>query len=616
MAIKSRIGLFFCLICLTVAVPAQQHNSVSLDNDVYHLIDNAALRGLCAIPSSARPWSELTVRQILLEILDAAPGLLSDAERSIISDALDGFERTQGLDWKRGAYYMVRPLKNGSSYSFNAGVYTDSTFAVNLKDPVKAGTTNVLDFYLSGDIGSHASYDFNFRPGFYSVERESHPSYTFNNGTATVTYPEAYEITSYFPYTFLGIWDGVIYNSGADAFAAWPDTFSFGYEVISEINASYLDNRLQFRFGKMRRDWGPEGNGASLFLNAQARPFLAIEGTYLLVDWLRLSSLTGILEYWARRGRMAADAYKYQNAFSAAMLEVNTKYFHVDIGTSVVWPKRFELGYLYPANSNLIYQNNIGDFDNLALYGDIEGFIPGKGKWWFSAFLDEAQPSLSSAFFTRDRNMYSLQAGAKARLPWLPFASVTLRYTKIEPYCYTHPYTVVPWYNEITSDDDLYDTDKGVATNYINTGESLGYYLPPNSDEILLRFESMIKSGARGFFQYQMIRHGVEYGPGRVDGSGLEDRQIYDADSKKYFLRDGTYQWNHVVKIGGAYNFKAQKIPVSVYGELGLVATQFTSTGADPGTEEDRDFHFVSQDDPWYKPKVGVIFSLGLRVFP
>jgi hypothetical protein len=618
MTIKSKIlCLFVCLFWLTLVLPAQQHNSVSLDNDVYHLIDNAALRGLCRIPSSARPWSELTVRQLLTEILDAAPGLLSDTEQSIISDLLGGFERTQGLDWKQGAYYTVHPLKNGSYYSFNTGIYWDSTFAVNIKNPVGLGTTNIVDFYLNGDIGNHVSYDFNFRPGLYAVKRDFHPDYTYNDGTAPATIPGTYEITSYFPYTFSGMWDGVVFNPITDEnFKGWPDKPSFGYEIISEINASYLDNRLQLRFGRMQRDWGAEGNGASLFLNAHARPFLAIEGTYLLTDWLRLSSLTGVLEYWARNNGMKRDAYKYQNAFSAALLELNTKYFHVDFGTSVIWPKRFELGYLYPANSNLIYQNNIGDFDNLALYGNIEGFILGKGKWWVSGYLDEARPSFSSTFFTLDRNMYALQAGAKARLPWLPFASVTLRYTKIEPYCYTHPYTVVPWYNETLSDDDLNVTAKGMATNYINTGDSLGYYLPPNSDEILLRVESLIMPGVRGFFQYQMIRHGVEYGPGRVDGSGLEDQQVYDDNTKKYFLRDGVYQWSHVVKIGGAYNFKAQKIPVSVYGEFGIVANQFTATDAPPGSEEDRDFHFVSGDDPYYKPNVGVVFSVGFRIFP
>jgi hypothetical protein len=610
-------GLFIWLFCLTVLLPAQQHKSVPLDNDVYHLIDNAALRGLCGIPSSARPWSELTVREILTEILNAAPGLLSDTERSIISGFLDGFERAQGLDWKRGAYYTVRPLKNGSYYSFEGGVFWDSTFAVNFKNPLSVGTTNVVDFYLDGDIGNHVSYDFNFRPGFYMVEREKHPSYVYDNGNGPITVPETYEITSYFPYTFLGIWDGVVFNPlTGENFKGWPDALSFGYEVISEIDASYMDNRLQFRFGRMRRDWGAEGNGASLFLNAHARPFLAIEGTYLLIDWLRLSSLTGVLEYWARTNEMKYDAYHYQNAFSAALLELNTKYFHVDLGASVIWPKRFELGYIYPANSNLVYQNNIGDFDNLALYGNIEGFILGKGKWWFSAYLDEAKPSLNSTFFTLDRNMYALQAGAKARLPWLPFASVTLRYTKIEPYCYTHPYTVAPWYNEAASMSDMGDITKGMATNYINTGESLGYYLHPNSDEFLVRFESLIKPGARGFLQYQMIRHGVEYGPGRVDGSGLEDQQVYDDNTKKYFLRDGVYQWSHIVKIGGAYNFKTEKIPVSVYGDFGIVAIQFSATDAPPGSEEDRPFHFISDGDAYYKPTVGVVASVGFRIFP
>jgi hypothetical protein len=138
--------------------------------------------------------------------------------------------------------------------------------------------------------------------------------------------------------------------------------------------------------------------------------------------------------------------------------------------------------------------------------------------------------------------------------------------------------------------------------------------LPPNSDEILVRFETLPTLRSRTFFQYQMMRHGVEYGPGMVDGSSLAviDHN-YSENRKKYFLHDGVYQWNHVVKAGGSY--RLNNIPISLFGEFGVIITQFSETGADPGTEENLPYHFLGAPTAFYKPSVGVILTLGLRLF-
>jgi hypothetical protein len=198
--------------------------------------------------------------------------------------------------------------------------------------------------------------------------------------------------------------------------------------------------------------------------------------------------------------------------------------------------------------------------------------------------------------------MYAYQGGIKADFPWLPFSSLSLRYTKVEPYCYTHEYTETPW-NRVFTD-----------TSYRNNGESLGYYLPPNSDEILFRFEAMPGPAILAHLQYQLIRHGVEYGSGRVDGSSLGDKIIKDNNTTKYFLRDGVYRWDNVIKAGGSYSFRGFKIPVSLYGEAGVVISRFSRNDAAPGVEAP--YHFLPAPDPEYPSGTGFIFSLGFRVFP
>ncbi|MDR2629428.1 MAG: hypothetical protein LBC60_00740 [Spirochaetaceae bacterium] len=606
------VGLFF--IAAAVTVNAQQYNSVPLEHEVYGIIENAVLRGIIPRPPSAKPWQEFTIRQLLREILSAEPGFNFQTERDIVSALLAGFERKPGLDIQRGAHYLNRPLPKDSHYSLDTGMSWESN--LNVTGTGKIATVNMGTVYLDGDIGNYLSYDFKVRAGILRIDRDllgERPTAPYfdpkddddprDDPAYIPSYSPVFSLPANFPYSFTKPWEAAVFKpKDLSSYGEWPDSLAFGYEIISEIGTGLVDNRLQFRFGRMRRDWGPGETGKSLFMNGQARPFMALEGTIIAAPWMYFSFLTGALEYQKINDQWV-DAASFQSLFSLAMLEFNSKeHFHFDFGSATIWPKRFDLGYVFPVNSNFFYQNNIGDFDNLALFANLEYRLPGIGKIWGSLFVDEI--NLKRAFFILDREMYALQGGIKVLLPWLPFASVTLQYTKVEPYCYTHEYTSTPWHSTL------------IDTSYVNNGEPLGYYLPPNSDEILLRLESMILPEAKAHVQYQLIRHGVEYGPGRVDGSSLQDKIIKNNNTEKYFLRDGVYQWNHVVKIGGSYSFKTKKIPISLYGDFGIVVTQFTDTGVDPKLEEDHFFHFTSKDDPDYKPSVGVIFSVGFKIFP
>jgi hypothetical protein len=88
---------------------------------------------------------------------------------------------------------------------------------------------------------------------------------------------------------------------------------------------------------------------------------------------------------------------------------------------------------------------------------------------------------------------------------------------------------------------------------------------------------------------------------------------LADPRSQKYFLEDGIYRWNNVVKLGGSFNFKAGIIPISVYTELGYVSTSFTINGnAGIGNAADYD----KFDSSVYRTCDGFIFSAGFRLFP
>jgi hypothetical protein len=614
-------GLALCLWLVHFSLDAQQFNSVSLDHGAYGVIDLAVMRGIVKPPPSAKPWSEYVIKQKLTEILNSSPGLLSPREQEIVAELLAPFERKSGLDFLTGRYYREYPLA-GSRSSFEAGLNWESDFSLKAPSPSIA-SVNMGNFYLAGDMGGHFSWNFNIRGGFLVVEREQlgerpnplyvDPKYgpydgnpnsdghTYYYDIPGPSYSPVYAIPAYFPYTFTKQWEAAVFPpADLGGYHGWPDDFAFGYELISEINTSFFDNRMALRFGRMRRDWGPGGNGTSLYMNAQARPYMAIEGTVIPVDWLSFSFLTGALEY-QKGANQWEDADPFQNLFSLALLEFDRgKYFHFDFGSATVWPKRFDLGYLFPVNSNFFYQNNVGDFDNLALFADLEFRLPNVGKIWGSFYVDEINLKYRP-FLEMARQMYAYQGGVKLTIPWLPFGAFTFRYTKVEPYCYTHEYTETPW-NRVPTD-----------TAYINNGESLGFYLPPNSDEFLLRVESLLLPGTKVHLQYQMVRHGADYGYGRVPGSSLSDKIVKDDNAAKYFLMDGVYQWDHVLKTGGSYNLKIQDIPFSVFAETGLVITRYTINGsAGPGEKGD----YTALDNAVYRAGTGFVFSLGFKLYP
>ena len=256
----------------------------------------------------------------------------------------------------------------------------------------------------------------------------------------------------------------------------------------------------------------------------------------------------------------------------------------------------------------------IGDCDNLQLFGDIKYTISGVGSVWASVYVDEIN-GLNNNPFNSPRAMLAYQAGVKALVPNLPFGTLSFRYTKIEPYCYTHqalPHT--PWYNHY------------ICENYSNNGESLGYYLPPNSDEFLLSFKIHPGIASNLGVSYQLIRHGADYGSQQVPGSNIySELTPYNRNElNKYFLHDGAYNWIHILSTGGKLSLNT-KIPVAFYGNLGLMFSYFTVIDPEKYYRDDygkngncRDVDFKTPFDiagtDEYPNLFGAVLTLGVNI--
>ena len=511
---------------------------------------------------------------------------------------------------------------------------------------------NIYYLTFDGDVGKNLSYrlkttiDFSKMPlkevGNYFI---GYPWYDddigrFLDGDLDATgnqydvsdkarYVRRYLNNSYLPYSYKKPWSGQFYfakNLDASGLEGWATSFGLGFSIDGEIRGSFLDNRIILGAGRIDREIAAMDNGSSLVLNKQAYPFMAVDVQFKIFEFLKFYSLTGILEYpnqdYINERELniigkpdgVDDSYMYQNAFSVNMVEIDLKRLHIDFGSSVVWPKRFEIGYIFPLINYVEYQNHIGDCDNLALFGDLKYTIPGLGSVWGSVYIDEIN-GINNNPFIYTRAMLAYQGGVKYVLPKLPFATVSFRYTKIEPYCYTHhSINYSPWYNHY------------ICENYTNNGESLGYYLPPNSDEFLLSFNIKPSVSTSAGVSYQLIRHGADYGSQQVPGSNIysELSNANRDELQKFFLHDGAYNWIHILSTGGNMKLNT-KLPVSFYGNLGLMFSYFTVIDAEKydrsvygnnGNCKDADFDtpFDIANTDEYPTLFGAVLTIGVNI--
>jgi hypothetical protein len=156
-----------------------------------------------------------------------------------------------------------------------------------------------------------------------------------------------------------------------------------------------------------------------------------------------------------------------------------------------------------------------------------------------------------------------------------------------------------------------------METSYTNNGVSLGYYIPPNSDEFLVRFQTIPVKDIQTHLQFQLIRHGADFGLSAVDGSNLlseldpDGRDGSIPELKRFFLKDGAYQWFYIFKLGAEW--KMPNLPAVLFGEAGINHSYFTSTEerANSGTAN----AYSKIDEYPYLKVSGFIFKLGVRIF-
>jgi hypothetical protein len=553
-------------VMLASALPlfSGEYTSVPLGHPAYQLLESAQIRGLIAPLPTAKPYSRHTVTEALKKIGNSQR--LSSVERRVVEKQIRELSgSSQGSVLTDGALYHSSEHLDAA---MGASVASETSAGLSFV-PQDVSSTNFLNLYLSGDFKQEKPVvSYRFDMGFGTVGVFEH--------SGAVSRLEHKTASSYAPYTFRKVWEGYTYSLldpfDFDSGASQDMELDIAFSMDPEVALGLFDEHVRISFSRIPRNWGLGED--SLMLSGSANPFVSASLEAKIFEWMDYAFLFGSLE---NLGDSGTPAKTHQALITLHSVDVRPfDWLYIGVHEGVVWPKRFELGYLNPLIFSSLYQGMIGDFDNI-LGGLSLGFsIPGYAEVYGTFFFDEFRPSSFADLRDRVRNFFSYKAGVQVQLPSVPFGTLRAQYTKIEPFTYTHPVTDVPW------------LDEPVHESFVTNGDGLVSKLDPNSDELLVSAKAFVSPSIQIRASYQMIRHG-EYGGdynkplkeyGNETGNsilpdGMNYADQFDGNDspdvegieglRKDFLRDGDYDWYHIFAFGGSYDLRqSTNLPVSV----------------------------------------------------
>ncbi|MBN1798237.1 MAG: hypothetical protein JW822_06655 [Spirochaetales bacterium] len=547
---KHHVNLIIVLMLfLSISALAQENLTVDLGHPVYHILKIAEIKGALTNLSRVKPYSKSAVIRYLETAYDNRSKL--DAQDLVLIESYLNEFKSVNSGFEHGNQAV-----QGGLGLFMAGVCFESDYRVNINDLSNVHMFNGLRLYMKGDISDFFSY----------------------YGCFGVTYDKV-DPQCFAPYSFSKQWDGFHLGFGDprysdDGIEPYP---YFSFILENELTAQFFNDDLTIRFARLRRDWG-EGAG-NLYLSESARPFEGVELHARLAPGVNIAYNVGSLGNWLQENQLSSTNLSFQKMLTLQMLEFFPfDWCYVSVTSVAVWGKRFELGYLNPLMYPVLHQNLHGNFDNVAQIincsFDIAGFVRVHG----SLFVDEMELVNLSELFTRPRNMFAVQCGVEIPIPGLPATLLTLQYTKIEPFVYAHyPEEYVP---TMGTDVDM---------SFTHDNENLGYYLPPNSDEFLIKIEALLLHNLLVGVKYQLIRHGtndwnllagapVIYGDVNIPF----DYDQEDAYPDKSFLNDGIYDWNNIITLEATYTFPQFPVSLTVLYSFCYITWDANDSGVSP----------------------------------
>ncbi|MDH7484164.1 MAG: hypothetical protein QHH01_06020, partial [Spirochaetales bacterium] len=406
---------------------AQGHLAVELQHPVYAAIEAAEMRGIVARLSSVKPY---TSRQIA-ELLAAMMGHLeafTPTEQGMIRRWFDEFTSGTGVEdavLKDAGTGARVGLRFESTTRLDTGGYMDLLEGTGTTNPKDLWSFNSrIVPYIAGDPVPWLSLK--GEAGF-TFDKIEYNSANLKKGL-------------YLPYEFTKEWDANhIWFGDARYSDGGLDYPTASYDIRQDIAAETDSGSLMVRFSRFRRDWGV--GAGSFSLSATARPFVGTEVQFRPSRYFAVTSLLGSLTNWQEGKQESSTAQKLYDKDGDGIFEpAEGDYYYfsaiswqkmlglqrmelfpfdwlaLSATSTLVGAKRFELGYMAPLLFSVMYQNQLADIDNLGVQIDGKAIIPGIATIYGSFYVDEMEITNLSELFTKARNMFALQGGAKIRL--------------------------------------------------------------------------------------------------------------------------------------------------------------------------------------------------------
>ena len=457
--------LLLLMIITSLTIFATEYHSVSLDSEAYRIIEIGEIRGIIPRQTDVKPYNLNTVRRLLNVIKESS--LVENDEKKIIENILEDFDSRYGEE--RSVDLNSEDIDLLNKTHLGVELSTTQRLGKVIKEDKIFDSRNGILTYIQGDILDIVSYDLNFKVNLDRID------------------PNAF-----LPTELLFSTDGFYMDltNGGDRLTELPDPdgrFFLGIEAFPEISTSINNDIASIRIGAVKRDWGPGVN--NIALSSSARVIDGIELSLKPTSWFSYSVFTGSLGNaslktvndieWPSENMDEKDG-KYSNNISIHRVELELlKGLKTSIWESVIWRKRFELGYLNPLSIYMFTQNALGDYDNVLAGVDASYTIKGLGTVYGAISFDELNRIKKP--FSCVRNILAYQGGIVLDVPFGTFSTLKIQGTYIPAFYGAH----------YLDKEELF-ANIPYTTAYVNKGQNIGYPVNPDTLEFLFAFDTTL----------------------------------------------------------------------------------------------------------------------------
>jgi hypothetical protein len=495
--------LFLSVITISLSVSsaifAASLVNVPLNHWVYRFIDRLQAKGILGeYLSNSKPYSRGDVAEMIMQtslLLESGGVELTPIEIELLEELKKEFSTElaelgnpdiQGykhlLDWADGDRMLVTQIgfEQDTSLNGDGDAYTST-----------------LKASLYGDIYRNISF-YNYSRASYNEGKEP-PLWKCNDPRYLWRYP----------------WSAL-----SDAY------ITFG---IPKINV---------QVGKDAVLWGVGQHGVI--------GLTAIEPAF---DLVRFHTKMWKLNFTSVLGFLRDDLTKeYQSQVPAKYLSAHRVEIIPYPGISVAWQEvyvyaeKLHIELLNPIMPYQMAEDYLGEIGNNTMEFDAEISLIPHAKVYSALFLDDFHPDKNPFKYSGFR--WAVLGGTMIANPLgLDNTDLTLEYSRVEPWTYTHKGTL---------------QDPPIPTAYKHFDEPLGHWIGPNADDLFAQMGWQINRKMRGTLSYNRIRHG------EVGGNIYDAPEDYTREKK--FL-EGIVEKRRAIRLGFEYK-TFNRTDIGVYYNL------------------------------------------------